>query len=59
MKGAEDESAITKNPRTGFGYATDLHVQNFLECVRTCKTPTAPMRLGFQAVLVVEMAGVS
>jgi predicted dehydrogenase len=59
MEGAEDTAAITKTSAKGFGYATDLHVQNFLECVRTRKTPTAPMRLGFQAALVVQMANLS
>ena len=44
MKGAEDVPAIAKKSPKGFGYATDLHVQNFLDCVRTRKTPTAPMR---------------
>ena len=49
----------TKKSPKGFGWATDLHVQNFLECVRTRKTPTAPMRLAFQAALVVQMANLS
>src|SRR5450755_4541121 len=31
--------------REGLGWATDLHVQNFLECVRTRKTPTATINL--------------
>ena len=57
--GAEDTPSITTKSERGFGYATDLHVQNFLECVRTRKTPTAPMRLGFQAALVVQMANLS
>ena len=43
----------------GFGWATDLHVQNFLECVRTRRPPTAPMKLAFQAALVVQMANLS
>ena len=59
LKGAEDEAAISKKSPKGFGYATDLHVQNFLECVRTRKTPTAPMRIAFQAALVVQMANMS
>jgi predicted dehydrogenase len=59
MQGAEDTAAITKTSARGFGYATDLHVQNFLECVRTRKTPTAPMSLGFQATLVVQLANLS
>jgi hypothetical protein len=36
-----------------------LHVANFLECVRTRKTPTAPMRIAFQAALVVQLANLS
>jgi predicted dehydrogenase len=59
LKGAEDVAAIEKKSPKGFGWATDLHVQNFLECVRTRKTPTAPMRLAFQAALVVQMANLS
>jgi predicted dehydrogenase len=58
-KGAEDEPATVKKSERGFGYATDLHVQNFLECVRTRKTPAAPMRIAFQAALVVQMANMS
>jgi predicted dehydrogenase len=59
LKGAEDTPAITKHSPKGFGWATDLHVQNFLECVRTRKTPTAPMRLAFQAALVVQLVNLS
>src|SRR5215471_895795 len=59
LKGSEDEPAVVKKSERGFGYATDLHVQNFLECVRTRKTPTAPMRVAFQAALVVQMANLS
>jgi predicted dehydrogenase len=59
LKGAEEEPAIAAKSEKGFGYATDLHVQNFLECVRTRKTPTAPMKVAFQAALVVQMANMS
>jgi predicted dehydrogenase len=59
MKGDEDRAVITKHSAKGFGYATNLHVQNFLHCVRTRQTPTAPIRLGFQAALVVQMANMS
>lgn len=59
MEGSEETPAITKRTEKGFGWATDLHVQNFLECVRTRKTPTAPMRIAFQAALVVQMANLS
>jgi predicted dehydrogenase len=59
MQGNEDAAAISKKSEKGFGWATDLHVQNFLECVRTRKTPTAPMYKGFQAALVVQLANMS
>jgi hypothetical protein len=58
-KGAEDAPALTAKSERGFNWATDLHVQNFLECVRTRQTPTAPMRVAFQAALVVQMANLS
>jgi hypothetical protein len=58
-KGAEDTPALVRKSERGFGYATDLHVRNFLECVRTRRPPTAPMRIAFQAALVVQMANLS
>jgi predicted dehydrogenase len=59
-KGNEEAPpAISAKSEKGFNWATDLHVQNFLECVRTRKTPTAPMRIAFQAALVVQMANLS
>ena len=58
-EGYEDAPAMSGKSARGFGYATDLHVANFLECVRTRETPTAPIHLGFQAALVVQMAGIS
>jgi predicted dehydrogenase len=56
---AEERQELTQHSERGFGYATDLHVANFLECVKTRQTPTAPMRLGFQAALVVQMANMA
>ena len=58
-QGAEDTPLKAMHSEKGFGYATDLHVRNFLECVRSRKTPAAPMRLGFQAALVTQMANLS
>jgi len=58
-EGAEEAPVLEKKSERGFGYATDLHVQNFLDCVRTRKRPTAPIELGFQAALVVQMANLS
>jgi predicted dehydrogenase len=58
-QGEEESAAIVKTSAKGFGYATDLHVQNFIECIRTRQTPTAPMRLGFQACLVPMLGNLS
>lgn len=58
-QGAEEAPALAMKSEKGFDYATDLHVANFLDCVRTRRTPTAPMRLGFQAALVVQMANIA
>lgn len=57
--GSEDTAAIAKTSARGFGFATDLHVQNFLDCIRSRKTPNAPMRLGFQACLVPLLGNLS
>ncbi|HWR52349.1 MAG TPA: Gfo/Idh/MocA family oxidoreductase [Bryobacteraceae bacterium] len=59
MQGAEDAPALTKKSEHGFNFATDLHVQNFIECMRTRRTPTAPIALGFQATLVPQLANLS
>jgi predicted dehydrogenase len=53
-QGAEEKPVLTAEG--SFGKAVELHVANFLECVRTRKPPTAPVELGFQAALVVQMA---
>jgi predicted dehydrogenase len=58
-QGSEDTPSTGMKSEKGFNYATDLHVANFLECVRTRQRPTAPMALGFQAALVVQMANLS
>ncbi len=42
-----------------FSQATDVHIQNFLECVRTRQEPNAPVEKGFQAALVIQMANLS
>ncbi len=55
-QGQDDVPVTSLESARGFGYATDLHVENFLACVKSRQTPTAPMRLGFQAALVVQLA---
>jgi predicted dehydrogenase len=58
-QGSDDDPSTTYKSARGFSYATDLHVANFVECIRSRKTPTAPIALGFQATLVVQMANLS
>ena len=58
-QGEEDAPVIVKTSARGFGFATEVHVRNFLDCVRTRQTPTAPMRLGFQACLITMLANIS
>jgi predicted dehydrogenase len=41
------------------GDAATEHIRNFLECVRTRATPRAPVEIGFQAALVLLLAGLS
>jgi predicted dehydrogenase len=58
-QGEEETPALERKSERGFGFATDLHVMNFLECVRTRGRPAAPIEVGFQAALVVQMANLS
>jgi predicted dehydrogenase len=58
-QGAEEKPVMARASATGFSKATDTHVENFLQSIRTRQTPTAPIRLGFQATLVVLLANLS
>jgi predicted dehydrogenase len=58
-QGHEEQPEVEQHSELGFAHATDLHVANFLECVKTRQTPTAPVRVGFQAVLVIQMANIA
>jgi len=42
-----------------FAAASDAHVRNFLECVRTRQEPNATIEKGFHAALVIQMAEMS
>ncbi|MFN0170273.1 MAG: Gfo/Idh/MocA family protein [Bryobacteraceae bacterium] len=59
LQGAEESAAITQTSARGFGYATDLHVQNFLASVRTRAQPTAPLEVGFQSCLPVLLGNLA
>jgi len=54
-RGSTSSPAINK---TGMntGEAATEHIRNFLECVRTRKTPRATVEIGFQAALVLLLA---
>jgi predicted dehydrogenase len=58
-RGPEEKPTQAYKSSHGFAHATDLHVANFLECVRRGGKTTAPLALGFQATLVVQMANLS
>jgi predicted dehydrogenase len=57
-EGAETVAA-TSEVSKGMSIAGEVHVANFLECVRTRAKPTVPVETGFQAVLVLQMANLS
>jgi len=58
-QGAEDKPAVKEVSPFRFSHASEVHVANFLECVRTRRQPTATVELGFQAALVVKLANIS
>jgi len=54
---APETAAITA---TGsFDMASDAHIQNFLECVRTRREPNGTVEQGFQAALLIHLANLS
>lgn len=57
MQAAPETPAITDSGN--FDSASDAHVQNFIECVRTRKQPNGTVEKGFQAALVIQMANLS
>jgi predicted dehydrogenase len=58
-KQGEEEKAVMSDASGGFSLASEAHVANFLECVRTRATPNAPVERGFQGALIVQMANIS
>lgn len=58
MAGAEKQAA-RRETSGGMTKATEEHVRNFLECVRTRAVPNAPVEAGFQAALVTLMANIA
>ena len=58
LHAAEEKPSIAERSG-GFTQATEFHVKNFLDCVRTRAKPHAPIEFGFQATLVTQMANIS
>jgi predicted dehydrogenase len=58
-EGQEETPAMNETSASGFRRAAESHIDNFLQCVRTRAVPRAPMPVGFQAALVVQMANLS
>ncbi len=58
-QGKEDAPVIKEVASRPFSHASEVHVENFLDSVRTRKTPTAPVELGYQAALVIMLANES
>ncbi|MBM3775887.1 MAG: Gfo/Idh/MocA family oxidoreductase [Acidobacteria bacterium] len=57
-QGAE-ETPVSRFASGGMSRASEDHVRNFLECIRTRATPAATVESGFQAGLVTQMANIS
>ena len=55
-QGAEDTPAMQEVSPHKFSHASEVHAANFIDCVRTRRTPAATVELGFQAALVVQLA---
>jgi predicted dehydrogenase len=58
-EGQEDKPVLKEVAPQKFSHASEVHMANFLESVRTRQTPTAPVELGFQAALVIMLANAS
>ncbi len=51
--------SIDENQPGGFSQATTDHVNNFIEAVRSRKQPSAPIEVGFQAALILQLGNLS
>jgi predicted dehydrogenase len=54
-KGAKLSEANTGSTG-GYAEATDTHMQNFFDCVRSRKTPNCPFEIGFRSAIACQMA---
>jgi predicted dehydrogenase len=56
-EGKERSGSQGKQPDiVGYSDKTDIHMQNFFDCVRSRKEPIAPFELGFRSAIACQMA---
>jgi predicted dehydrogenase len=54
---AKSSEAAAKSPDiVGGSDSTDLHMKNFMECVRSRKEPNCPFEIGFRSAIACQMA---
>jgi len=60
---SKSEQAATESPSTkaapdvvGTADTTDVHLQDFFDCVRSRKQPNCPFELGFRSAIACRMA---
>ena len=49
-------SAATAERHGDYSDATDTHMQNFFDCVRSRKEPICPFEIGFRTAIACQMA---
>lgn len=60
-KGAASEAGVAEAPAAapdivGGSDTTNLHMQNFIDCVRSRKEPSCPVEIGFRSAIACQMA---
>jgi predicted dehydrogenase len=58
-EGEKQREAIHPTPPTSDSRLTDLHMQNFFDCVRSRRDPNCPFEIGFRSAIACQMAVVS
>jgi predicted dehydrogenase len=53
---AQDRSPAKEADIVGGSDSTDMHMQNFLDCVRSRKEPNCPFEIGFRSAIACRMA---
>jgi predicted dehydrogenase len=58
LRGVEALSAVPPvgGQETGYYEATDQHMQNFFDCVRSRKVPNCPFEIGYRSAIACQMA---